>query len=47
VLGILGFVEKGAVPLSRQLRRKWLFSAFHGLMNFPLQAEPELVSPDD
>jgi hypothetical protein len=39
VLGILGFVEKGAVPLVRQLGKRWLFSAFLALMSCPLQAE--------
>jgi hypothetical protein len=37
VLGILGFMGKGAAPLAIHLRRRW--PAFPGLMSYPLQAE--------
>jgi hypothetical protein len=36
VLGILGFVGNSAVPLVRQLGRRWIFSAFLCLMSCPL-----------
>jgi hypothetical protein len=48
VLGILGFVEKGAVPLVRQLGRRWLFLSIPWSYELSITSRSsELVSPND
>jgi hypothetical protein len=48
VLGILGFVEKGAFPLVRQLGRRWLFLSIPWSYELSITSRSsELVSPND
>jgi hypothetical protein len=48
VLGILGFVGKGAVPLVRQLGKRWLFFSIPWSYDLSITSRSsELVSPDD